>query len=184
VFHRLSEVVLLDEPLSGLDPREVAHMRAFLARRRGRQTLVISSHNLHDIEVMCDRVAFIEKGKTVRVATLEEVVGTASTLVYALTAPPTDTAALSAVLPEVVLTCDETARSLTCRYDPRRLTPEAVNAKLLPVLLTSAASAASPGARTSKPNICEPHEHPSAHRSRQTRNSPQHRRDRTSLRGT
>lgn len=129
------EVVLLDEPLSGLDPREVAHMRSFLTCRRGRQTLVISSHNLHDIEVMCDHVAFIEKGRTVRVATLEEIIGKACTLIYRLTAEPADTAALASAAPEATLTFDAATSSLVCRYDPRRTTPEEINRSLLPPLL-------------------------------------------------
>jgi ABC-type multidrug transport system ATPase subunit len=129
------EVVLLDEPLSGLDPREVAHMRAFLTRRRGRQTLVISSHNLHDIEVMCNHIAFIEKGRTVRTSTLEEVIGRASTLVYKLTAEPTDFKVLAAALPEATFTFDAATSSLVCRYDPRQTTTEEVNRRLLPSLV-------------------------------------------------
>lgn len=128
------EVVLLDEPLSGLDPREVARMRAFLARRRGRQTLVISSHNLHDIELMCDHVAFIEAGRAVRLATLEEIIGTASTLVYGLSELPDDLTELSALVPDAVLSSNDAAGQLICRYDPRTLTPEDINAKLLPAL--------------------------------------------------
>lgn len=129
------EVILLDEPLSGLDPREVAHMRAFLTRRRGQQTIIVSSHNLHDIEVMCDHIAFIEKGRTVRVATLEEVVGKDSTLVYRVTAEPADYAALFVAVPDAKLSFDADASELVCRYDPRRLTSEDVNRSLLPALL-------------------------------------------------
>jgi len=129
------EVVLLDEPLSGLDPREVAHMRAFLSSRRGRQTIVISSHNLHDIEVLCDHVAFIEKGRTLGLTRLDEVTGTASTLVYALSEEPSDLAALCAALPGATLTLSADRRELTCRYDPRRTAADAVNRRLLPALL-------------------------------------------------
>ncbi|MDD4018739.1 MAG: ABC transporter ATP-binding protein [Kiritimatiellae bacterium] len=129
------EVVLLDEPLSGLDPREVAHMRAFLTKRRGRQTLVISSHNLHDIEVLCDHVAFIEKGRAVRLATLEELLGKASTLVYALTAEPADYAPLATAVPDATLTFDAAVSSLICKYDPHRATPGEINSRLLPALL-------------------------------------------------
>lgn len=134
-FLGFPEVVLLDEPLSGLDPREVANMRAFLTRRRGQQTLVISSHNLHDIEVMCDHVAFIEKGRTVRVTTLEEVVGKASTLIYQVTAEPTDYGSLTTSVPDASLTFDAGASTLVCRYDPRHTTPEQINSRLLPALL-------------------------------------------------
>ncbi len=130
------EVILLDEPLSGLDPREVAHMRTFLTRRRGQQTIIISSHNLHDIEVMCDHIAFIEKGRTVRVATLEEVVGKGNTLVYRVTAEPGDYAALATAAPDANLSFDADASELVCRYDPRRFTAEDINRCLLPALLT------------------------------------------------
>ena len=129
------EVVLLDEPLSGLDPREVAHMRAFLTKRRGHQTLVISSHNLHDIEVLCDHVAFIEKGRAVRLATLEALLGKASTLVYVLTAEPADYALLTAAVPDASLAFDTASSSLICRYDPHRASPGEINNRLLAALL-------------------------------------------------
>ena len=130
------EAVLLDEPLSGLDPRETDHMRSFLTRRRGRQTIIISSHNLHDIEVMCDRVAFIEKGRTIRDATLEEVIGRASTLIYHLTAAPSDLTTLQAAVPKETLTYDAASGALSCRYVPTSSTPDQINASLLPVLLS------------------------------------------------
>jgi ABC-type multidrug transport system ATPase subunit len=129
------EVVLLDEPLSGLDPREVSHMRDFLRRRRGRQTLVVSSHNLHDIERVCDHVAFIENGKTVRFATLAEVTGVSSLLVYGLAAAPADFAALCAAVPATTLALSSDGRQLTCSYDPLQSSPEQLNRLLLPALL-------------------------------------------------
>ena len=129
------EVVLLDEPLSGLDPREVAHMRAFITRRRGLQTIIVSSHNLHDIEAMCDHIAFIEQGRTSRVATLEEVVGRACTLVYHVTAEPADYGALAAAAGDVSLTFESDTSAMVCRYDPRRFTTEEINRRLLPALL-------------------------------------------------
>jgi ABC-type multidrug transport system ATPase subunit len=129
------EVVLLDEPLSGLDPREVAHMRDFLRRRRGRQTVVVSSHNLHDIEAVCDHVAFIEKGRAVRVATLAEITGTSSRLVYGLASAPTDFAALCAAVPEATLDLSPDGLQLTCSFCPRGSSAAQVNRLLLPALL-------------------------------------------------
>jgi ABC-type multidrug transport system ATPase subunit len=134
-FIGFPEVVLLDEPLSGLDPREVARMREFLRRRRGRQTVVISSHNLHDIELLCDRVAFIENGRTVRTATLEEVTGAGSVLIYRLTARPSDMDAIRRAFPDAVLELSESGCELSCRFDLRRHSAEQVNRLLLPSLL-------------------------------------------------
>jgi len=129
------EVVLLDEPLSGLDPREVAHMRGFFTRRRGRQTIVISSHNLHDIEQLCTHVAFVGKGRAVRVATLDEVTGRAGRLIYRVTAAPADCAALAAAVPDSAVAYDAERGEVVCRYNPASFAAEAVNARLLPALL-------------------------------------------------
>ena len=64
------ELVLLDEPLNGLDPLEADRLRRFLRARAGKQTIVISSHNLHDVEQLCTHVAFVENGRVVRMDTL------------------------------------------------------------------------------------------------------------------
>ena len=64
------ELVLLDEPLNGLDPLEADRLRRFLRARAGKQTIVISSHNLHDVEQLCTHVAFVENGKVVRMDTM------------------------------------------------------------------------------------------------------------------
>lgn len=134
-FIGFPEVVLLDEPLSGLDPRELAHMRDFLQRRRGRQTLVISSHNLHDIELLCDRIAFIENGKTVRTATLDEVTGSDSIIVYRLASPLPEIDALRCAIPDAVFDLSANKCELSCRFDLRRYSAERINSLLLPALL-------------------------------------------------
>lgn len=67
------ELVLLDEPTSGLDPELVLRLRELFAAQRGRRTLVISSHNLLELEAICDHVVFIERGRCVRAGSLAEV---------------------------------------------------------------------------------------------------------------
>ena len=67
------ELVLLDEPTSGLDPELVIRMREVFAAQRGKRTLVISSHNLRELEAVCDHVIFIQKGRCVRVGSIDEV---------------------------------------------------------------------------------------------------------------
>jgi ABC-type multidrug transport system ATPase subunit len=129
------ELVLLDEPLSGLDPIEVAHMRRFIIQRKTRQTIVISSHNLHDIEQVCDHVAFIEKGRTVRFARIGELTGKASVLAYQLAGAPSDIPALMQSLPEgATLDYDPSKLILTCRYPAGKVAPQEVNQSLLPPL--------------------------------------------------
>jgi len=130
------ELVLLDEPLSGLDPIEVAHMRKFILQRKTRQTIMISSHNLHDIEQICDHAAFIERGRTVRFARIDELTGKSNVLAYQLAAAPADIPALMQALPDgALLDYDPAKLTLTCRYPTGKVTPQDVNAALLPPLL-------------------------------------------------
>ncbi|HKU74396.1 MAG TPA: ABC transporter ATP-binding protein, partial [Pyrinomonadaceae bacterium] len=68
------EIVFLDEPMSGLDPvgrREVRDLIAAL-REEGK-TVFMCSHILSDIEVLCDRVAILKKGKLAQVGYLDEL---------------------------------------------------------------------------------------------------------------
>lgn len=94
------DVILLDEPLSGLDPREVVNIRRILTQRRANQTVVISSHNLAEIEKICDHVAFIEQGRRVRQDTMERVTGRGQTLIYVLGSSDVPWDRLESALPE------------------------------------------------------------------------------------
>src|SRR6187401_1452185 len=60
------QLLLLDEPASGLDPRARIEMMAILRElRRLGKTIIISSHILSELETICNRVAIIEKGKLI-----------------------------------------------------------------------------------------------------------------------
>lgn len=68
------EVVFLDEPMSGLDPigrREVRDLIAAL--RQGGKTVFMCSHIMSDIEVLCDRVAILKRGRLAHVGYLDEL---------------------------------------------------------------------------------------------------------------
>lgn len=78
------ELVLLDEPTNGLDPELVVRMRELFRSQRGKRTLVVSSHNLLELEAACDHVVFLEKGKCVRAGSLAEVTKRAAMVRIAL----------------------------------------------------------------------------------------------------
>ena len=68
------EIVFLDEPMSGLDPigrREVRDLIASL--RQTGKTVFMCSHILSDIEVLCDRVAILRKGKLAHLGLLNDL---------------------------------------------------------------------------------------------------------------
>lgn len=129
------EVVLLDEPLNGLDPVEADRVRRFLRERRGRQTIVISSHNLHDIETLCSHVAFVEKGRVARTSTLEAITRASNRVTYTLAAEPSDMAALSAAVPGATFAWTAETHDLVCTFEAADGDVAAINRKLLPALL-------------------------------------------------
>ncbi len=58
------ELILLDEPTEGLDPSGIHEMRAMIQKLRAEHgiTVVLSSHILHEVEQLCDRVAILHRG--------------------------------------------------------------------------------------------------------------------------
>ncbi len=67
------EIILLDEPTAGLDPLAAAELRALVRSLAGERTIVLSSHNLAEVEQLCDRAAIIAKGKLVSAGTMDEL---------------------------------------------------------------------------------------------------------------
>ena len=73
LLHR-PEALVLDEPLTGLDPAAMRRMkRAVLDTAAAGASVIVSSHMLHLVEEVCDRVLIVSHGKTVLEGTLEEI---------------------------------------------------------------------------------------------------------------
>ncbi len=56
-------LVILDEPIAGLDPAQIVEMRDLVRSLRGEHTIVVSSHILGEISQTCDRIFVIHKGR-------------------------------------------------------------------------------------------------------------------------
>ncbi len=68
------ELLILDEPLSGLDPVGRKEIRDILVeQRRAGKTLLFTSHILSDVEMLCDRVTILQKGKVTAAGTLDQL---------------------------------------------------------------------------------------------------------------
>ena len=68
------ELLILDEPTSGLDPQGTVEMRALIKDlRQGGRTVLLSSHLLNEVQLTCDRVGVINKGKLVAEGTVDEL---------------------------------------------------------------------------------------------------------------
>lgn len=80
------KVLILDEPTNGLDPAGIREMREFirfLAEQEGLSVLV-SSHLLSEIQLLCDRVAIISKGAIIRIDTVEKLLSNRERVVWRL----------------------------------------------------------------------------------------------------
>lgn len=81
------KVLILDEPTNGLDPMGIREMREFirfLAEKKG-LTVLVSSHLLSEIQLMCDRVAVISKGRVIKVDTVSNLLNLQEQLVWKVT---------------------------------------------------------------------------------------------------
>jgi ABC-2 type transport system ATP-binding protein len=62
------ELLILDEPFNGLDEEGVEDIRKLLLELKVQgKTILISSHNKEDIEILCDQVFHMERGKITKV---------------------------------------------------------------------------------------------------------------------
>jgi ABC-2 type transport system ATP-binding protein len=60
-------ILILDEPMNGLDNGGVLEMRElFMRLKEQEKTILLASHNKEDIEVLCDEVFYMDKGKLLR----------------------------------------------------------------------------------------------------------------------
>ncbi len=59
------EVLILDEPTVGLDPKQVAHMRKLILGLKGHHTVILSTHILPEVQASCEKVIIINKGEIV-----------------------------------------------------------------------------------------------------------------------
>ena len=67
------EVLILDEPTTGLDPNQIIEIREVITRLGKNKTVLFSSHILQEVEAICDRVIIINKGKLVADDTLSNL---------------------------------------------------------------------------------------------------------------
>ena len=69
------DLIVLDEPTTGLDPQGIIDMRNLILRLKNEQqkTIVFSSHNLSEVEIICNRMVIIHQGKSVVEGSVKEL---------------------------------------------------------------------------------------------------------------
>jgi ABC-2 type transport system ATP-binding protein len=90
-------IVILDEPVSALDPEGRRDVLGLIASLRGETTVLFSSHVLGDVERICDRVAILDHGHLVVEGALDELLDRYAQPVWRVEAEPGEDAALAAL---------------------------------------------------------------------------------------
>ena len=88
-------VVILDEPVSALDPEGRRDVLGLIASLRGETTVLFSSHVLGDVERICDRVAILDHGRLVVEGAIDELLDRYAQPVWRVEAEPGEDLALS-----------------------------------------------------------------------------------------
>jgi ABC-2 type transport system ATP-binding protein len=75
------DLLILDEPANGLDPAGIVEMRDLMKRLKGEgHTVLISSHVLHEIEQICDRIVILDHGRVVVQGRVDDLLASQDTI--------------------------------------------------------------------------------------------------------
>jgi ABC-type multidrug transport system ATPase subunit len=108
-------LVLLDEPTAGLDPLKRALFYELVNRLKREITFVISSHQLSELETLCDRVCIIEKGKRVVEDSMENILETGRHMRFRLACETLPEETFRKRFPALAFSFDSSRRVLSIR---------------------------------------------------------------------
>ena len=72
-------VLVLDEPVSGLDPAQIRQMRDMIKRLSREKTILLSTHLMQEVEALCQQVHIISRGRLVASGSAQEITATTGT---------------------------------------------------------------------------------------------------------
>jgi len=68
-----AKIIILDEPTVGLDPNAIAEVRELILELKADHTILLSTHQLHEVARICDEITIINDGKIIKTGSLLEV---------------------------------------------------------------------------------------------------------------
>lgn len=77
-FHEPS-ILILDEPVSGLDPLQISEMRSIISEAGKTKTVLLSTHFMQEAETLCDKIVFLHEGNKIAEGSSEEICRKAGT---------------------------------------------------------------------------------------------------------
>lgn len=84
------DIIILDEPTAGLDPKERIHMRNFIAELSENKIIIFATHVVSDIECIADKVILMKNGEILKVGTPSELICGIENKVYEINCEKSD----------------------------------------------------------------------------------------------
>jgi ABC-2 type transport system ATP-binding protein len=135
------ELILLDEPTAGLDPKSAHWVRELLRGFQGKATVVISSHNLQELEALCDHAAILDHGQVIAAGSMAELTAADSEVVITLGNAEAEIEGLAAAAAALAgvsgATGDPARRTVTVRFGRGPEPAEEVITRVLTKLIAS-----------------------------------------------
>jgi ABC-2 type transport system ATP-binding protein len=143
-----TRLLLLDEPTAGLDPRSAAEVRSLIAGLKSSRTILISSHNLTELETLCDGAILLEQGRIQTQGPMSELTGASGMFRVQVAGSAVPLPTLRALLwaREVRL---EVSGLLTVFFDPKMISGDEAVSQTLAILLKEGVSVVSVSRGTS-----------------------------------
>jgi ABC-2 type transport system ATP-binding protein len=126
------EIIFLDEPLSGLDPKNSYEMKKVIADLKKDKTVIISSHILADIEELCEYVGIIHNGKCRHEGKLVDIQNENSTILFKVNKSLDKN--IFAAIKEIKSIAINNQTEVSIDFDLSKISLEALNAKVLEIL--------------------------------------------------
>jgi ABC-2 type transport system ATP-binding protein len=114
------EVLILDEPTAGLDPKQIIETRQLIKDLGGNYTVILSTHILPEVSQTCHRVVIINKGRVVAVDTPENLtsrLGGAETMYVQVDAPGADVKTALEAIPGITRVAPADARGSLAGFE-------------------------------------------------------------------
>ncbi len=73
------KILVLDEPVSGLDPMQIVEMRDVIKKLRKEKTILLSTHLMQEAKELCDKILILHKGKLIASGSVEDICKKANT---------------------------------------------------------------------------------------------------------
>ena len=131
------ELIFLDEPTAGLDPQNAKSIRDLIRSFKTKSTVVFSSHNLPEIQEVCNYVGILKDGSLVAEGTVEDITHFHEEVIFSVPARSNNERVikdLESLVQIKTVHCDNETNELRVEFDSKKITAEEMISKIIEAL--------------------------------------------------